>query len=88
MAARAAEVRKHYVNDAKCTELGWICVPLAVESYGAWGRGGLGFRSSSQHPSSFPGFISTSVLATSTNHHFFHSLGADYVYVNVRHINR
>ena len=36
-AARAAEMRKHEKNDAKCTELGWMCVPLAVDSYGAWG---------------------------------------------------
>ena len=26
-------------NDQKCEELGWICVPLAVEAYGAWGHG-------------------------------------------------
>ena len=37
VAARAAEKRKHEENDAKCTELGWTCVPLAVETYGAWG---------------------------------------------------
>ena len=24
-------------NDHKCAELGWQCVPLAVENYGAWG---------------------------------------------------
>ena len=24
-------------NDAKCKELGWICVPMEVEAYGAWG---------------------------------------------------
>ena len=24
-------------NDAKCSELGWVCVPLAVEAYGCWG---------------------------------------------------
>ena len=30
-------MRKHEENDAKCTELGWMCVPLAAESYGAWG---------------------------------------------------
>ena len=34
-AAQAAEARKHTANDHKCTELGWSCVPLAVESYGA-----------------------------------------------------
>jgi hypothetical protein len=22
----------------KCSELGWTCIPLVVESYGAWGR--------------------------------------------------
>ena len=31
--ALAAEKRKHHANDAKCSasELGWKCVPLAVE---------------------------------------------------------
>ena len=33
-AARATEQRKYDENDAKCKELGWICVP---EAYGAWG---------------------------------------------------
>ena len=37
MVTRAAEMRKHEKNDAKYTELGWICLPLAVESCGAWG---------------------------------------------------
>ena len=41
VAARAAEMRKHEENDAKCSELGWMCVPLAVESYGAWGVGSM-----------------------------------------------
>ncbi|KAL5515416.1 hypothetical protein EMCRGX_G000577 [Ephydatia muelleri] len=35
--ARATEQRKHDENDAKCKELGWICVPMVVEAYGAWG---------------------------------------------------
>ena len=35
-AARATEQRKHDENDAKCKELGWICVPMVVEAYGAW----------------------------------------------------
>ena len=30
-AAEAAENRKHTANDPKCAELGWRCVPLAVE---------------------------------------------------------
>ena len=37
VAARAAEFRKHTQNDTKCAELSWKCIPLAVESYGAWG---------------------------------------------------
>ncbi|KAL5474730.1 hypothetical protein EMCRGX_G026718 [Ephydatia muelleri] len=36
-AARKAEVRKHNANDANSTELGWVCIPLAVETYGCWG---------------------------------------------------
>ena len=34
--ALAAELRKHYANDVKCSKLGWKCVPLAVESYGCY----------------------------------------------------
>ena len=37
-AARITEQRKHCSNDAKCDELAWVCVPLVVESYGAWGK--------------------------------------------------
>ena len=37
-AAEAAERRKHAANDPKCTELGWVCVPLAVETYCNWGE--------------------------------------------------
>ena len=36
-AARATEQRKHNENDAKCKQLGWVCVPMVVEAYGAWG---------------------------------------------------
>ena len=36
-AAVAAELRKHSANDAKCSKLGWTCIPLVAESYGAWG---------------------------------------------------
>ena len=36
-AARVTELRKHEENDAKCKELGWVCVPMVVEAYGAWG---------------------------------------------------
>ncbi|KAL5499533.1 hypothetical protein EMCRGX_G010968 [Ephydatia muelleri] len=37
VSAKAAEHRKHTENDPKCVALGWQCIPLAVESYGAWG---------------------------------------------------
>ena len=36
--AAASEQGKHIANDPKCQELGWVCVPLAVETYGNWGR--------------------------------------------------
>jgi hypothetical protein len=32
---RAAD-KKHKENDPKCALLGWVCVPLAVDSYGQW----------------------------------------------------
>ena len=35
-AAFAAELRKHAANDPKCKELGWFCIPLAVETYGTY----------------------------------------------------
>ena len=25
------------LNDAKCKQLGWRCIPLVLETYGAWG---------------------------------------------------
>ena len=37
-AALEAEGRKHRANDPKCSELGWVCVPLTVETYGNWGK--------------------------------------------------
>ena len=37
-AALEAEVQKHGANDPKCSELGWVCIPLAVETYGNWGK--------------------------------------------------
>ena len=40
-AALAAEVRKHNANDAKCSELGWTCIPIAVETYGCWGAAAM-----------------------------------------------
>ena len=40
-AAHATELRKHEANDAKCSDLGWVCIPLVVESYGAWGKEAL-----------------------------------------------
>ncbi len=31
-----AALRKHDENDDKCADLGWVCVPLAVDTYGQW----------------------------------------------------
>ena len=25
-------------SDPKCSDLGWVCVPMVVETYGAWGK--------------------------------------------------
>ena len=33
----ATETRKLHSNGPKCQELGWSCIPLAVETYGKWG---------------------------------------------------
>ncbi|KAL5505319.1 hypothetical protein EMCRGX_G006733 [Ephydatia muelleri] len=38
LVAYAAECRKHAANDTRCQELGWLCIPLAVETYGNWGK--------------------------------------------------
>ena len=35
--AQISEQRKHASSDAKCSQLGWACIPLAVENYGCWG---------------------------------------------------
>ena len=35
--AMQAEKRKHHSSDAQCLELGWVCIPLVVESFGCWG---------------------------------------------------
>ena len=37
VSAKAAEHRKHTENDPKCVQLGWRCILLAVQNYGAWG---------------------------------------------------
>ncbi|KAL5463499.1 hypothetical protein EMCRGX_G032398 [Ephydatia muelleri] len=37
-AAHAAEIRKHAANDIRCQDLGWTCVPLAIKTYGNWGK--------------------------------------------------
>eukprot|EP00731_Ephydatia_muelleri_P035190 Em0103g2a len=36
-AAQVTEARKHQANDPKCSGLGWVCVPMVAELYGAWG---------------------------------------------------
>ena len=35
-AAEASEIRKHNSNGGKCGDLGWVYIPLVVETYGAW----------------------------------------------------
>ena len=37
-AAGNAEACKHSTSNQECRELGWVCVPLAVETYGCWGE--------------------------------------------------
>ena len=37
----ATESSKHQANDDKCSFLGWVSTPLAVDSYGAWGKRGF-----------------------------------------------
>ena len=37
-AALSTEERKHTESDPKRNVLGWCCVPLVTESYGAWGK--------------------------------------------------
>ncbi|KAL5510566.1 hypothetical protein EMCRGX_G006130 [Ephydatia muelleri] len=36
-AAHATKARKHQANDVKCAELGWVSIPVVVETYGCWG---------------------------------------------------
>ena len=40
VAALTTELKKHS-SDTKYKELDWVCVPLVVESYGAWGKEAL-----------------------------------------------
>ncbi|KAL5464104.1 hypothetical protein EMCRGX_G033070 [Ephydatia muelleri] len=37
-ASEAAETRKPLSNGPKCQEVGWSCIPLAVETFGNWGE--------------------------------------------------
>eukprot|EP00731_Ephydatia_muelleri_P035335 Em0115g3a len=37
-ASMAAETRKLLTNGPKCQELGWTCIPLAVETFCNWGK--------------------------------------------------
>ena len=53
-ATQATETRMHEFNDPKCSELGWICAPMVVETYGAWGKESIAIISSvaSRHATS------------------------------------
>ena len=37
-AAGKAKSHKHYANNHRCRELGWVCIPLAIETYRCWGE--------------------------------------------------
>ena len=52
-AAGKAEVHKHNANDPKCTELGWVCLPLAVEKPRLFGCRSSGFHFLAGRPSGF-----------------------------------
>ena len=36
-AGSSAQVSEHASNDGKCSELGWSCIPVAVETDCCWG---------------------------------------------------
>ena len=37
-AVNSAEQQKHNLYDSKCKDLNWLCVPMAVDTYGVWGK--------------------------------------------------
>ena len=49
-AALTTEARKHEENNPKCAELGWVCIPVVAESYGAWGKEATQLFSTNCHP--------------------------------------
>ena len=74
VAARAAKFRKHTQNDTKCAELSWKCIPLAVESYGAWGPEALKAFSQVATRLAIRGNTSKSMTLTDLFGHLSHSL--------------
>ena len=38
LCVESAEKRKHEKNDEKCKDNKWLCVPMAVDTYGVWGK--------------------------------------------------
>ena len=44
-AAKRVEERKLKANGGKCSDLGLVCVPIVLESYGAWGMEAVDFFS-------------------------------------------
>ena len=42
---KAIEERKLKANGSKCADLGWACVPVVAEPYGAWGMEAVEFFS-------------------------------------------
>ena len=37
-AAGKTKAHKYNANNHRCRELGWVCTPLVVETYGCWGE--------------------------------------------------
>jgi hypothetical protein len=81
-AVEVAAAEKHKNNDEKCSELGWVCIPVAVDSYGRWGREAHSlFMDLSERLS-----LSMSVSQNAALNQIYHSLGIVLARQNARAI--
>ena len=63
-AALSTEEHKHIENDPKCNALGWSCIPLVAESYGAWGKEAIdSFKKLASHLAVTSGKTKSAVLS-------------------------
>ena len=63
-AALSTEERKHTGNDPKCNALGWCCIPLVAESYGAWEKEAINsFKMLASHLAITSGKTKSAVLS-------------------------